>query len=229
MSRIITVDGPSGAGKGTLCQYLASETGFDLLDSGALYRLTALSAELKGTDFRDEQTLADIARGLDVTFSFYENAESQNAMVITLSGQDVTRTIRQEHVGLNASKVAAYDAVRQALLARQRDFANTGKGLIADGRDMGTTVFPDAPVKIFLTASAQARAERRVKQLIEAGQGAQYEKILADIIARDERDINRASSPLKPADDALLLDSTQLSITEVCAKAMAALQENAIV
>jgi cytidylate kinase len=209
---IVTIDGPSGAGKGTVCYLLAKKFGFHLLDSGALYRLTALSAENQQVDFADEQALAQVAKTLDVVF-----APKETGVQIQLAGIDVTALIRQEHVGMNASKVASCNPVRDALLQRQRDFAQK-PGLVADGRDMGTTVFPNAELKIFLTASAQERANRRVMQLSSSDQKNNYEQILASIKLRDEQDINRSISPLKPAVDALKIDCTSMSIDQVLAE-----------
>jgi cytidylate kinase len=209
MTRVITVDGPSGSGKGTISRLIAEATGFHLLDSGALYRLTALATMRKAVDIEDPVAVARIAAGLDVAFVVQDQATR-----ILLEGDDVTGEIRTETVGMNASLVAAFPQVRLALLERQREF-DRPPGLVADGRDMGTVVFPRAPVKIFLTASAEERAERRVKQLQEAGQVTDYDEILRDIRARDERDSSRAASPLIPADDALMLDSTLLTIDQV--------------
>jgi cytidylate kinase len=206
---VIAIDGPSGSGKGTLSQLVAKALGFHLLDSGALYRLVALSTEKQKANFQDEQAVADIAGALDVRFDV-----GSNATRILLAGEDVTDAIRHENVSMNASVIAAYPLVRTALLQRQKDFAQA-PGLVADGRDMGTTVFPLAPVKIFLTASAEARAERRFKQLAQKGVPVDMAELVADIKARDDRDTNRATSPLKPAQDALIVDSTTLSIERV--------------
>ncbi|WP_269777868.1 (d)CMP kinase [Marinimicrobium alkaliphilum] len=206
---VITIDGPSGSGKGTLSLLLARRLGFRLLDSGALYRLVALSALKQGIDLNDEAALAAASRSLDVHF-----VTGAEGVVMELAGEDVTQAIRQEQVSMAASTVAALGAVREGLLQRQRDFCQP-PGLVADGRDMGTTVFPDAPVKFFLTASPEARAERRYKQLTEKGETVDMAALVEDIRARDERDSQRALSPLKPADDAVLIDSTRLSIDEV--------------
>jgi cytidylate kinase len=206
---VVTIDGPSGAGKGTLCRLVAQRTGYHLLDSGSLYRLTALSAMQSGVDLNDMACVADVAQSLDIRFDVTDAGIS-----IYLAGEDVTTAIRREEVGMNASKVAAYPPVRAALLERQRDFAKE-PGLVADGRDMGTVVFPHAEVKIFLTASAEERARRRVLQLQAAGESADMAAILADIRARDERDSNRSAAPLVPAADALILDSTNRSIEQV--------------
>jgi len=206
---VITLDGPSGSGKGTLSQLVAKRLGFHLLDSGALYRLVALSAVQQSANINDEIAVAKIAASLDVTFDVH--GDTPRALLNT---QDVTADIRREDIGMNASLVAAYPLVRAALLQRQKDFAQA-PGLVADGRDMGTTVFPDASVKIFLTASAEARAERRYKQLQQKGASVNMEELVKDIKARDERDTNRAVSPLVPAADAMLLDSTSLTIEQV--------------
>lgn len=206
---IVTIDGPSGAGKGTLSQMLARALGFHLLDSGALYRLVALAAIKSNADPHNEGVMAKLAEHLDVVFLL----EDDKVKVI-LAGENVTDEIRAEQVGMTASIVAAFPSVRSALLTRQRNFAQA-PGLIADGRDMGTTVFPAAHKKIFLTASAEARANRRCKQLAEKGVTANWDEVVRDIRERDDRDINRATSPLRPADDALIVDSTSMSIDEV--------------
>ncbi|WP_303819274.1 (d)CMP kinase [Actinobacillus minor] len=211
---IITVDGPSGAGKGTLCYALAQKLGFDFLDSGAIYRITALAATKKAIPLDDENALAEISQNLDVQF-----IPQDGEVNVILNGENVGDQIRTAEAGQNASKVAAFPKVRQALLQRQRDFASE-KGLIADGRDMGTVVFPEAQIKLFLDASAEERAKRRVKQLQSKGFNANFDEILAEIKERDFRDRNRAVSPLVPAADALLLDSTNLSIDEVIQQAL---------
>lgn len=214
---VITIDGPSGAGKGTLSQMLASYTGYHLLDSGALYRLVALAALNSGVDLNNEQLVAQIALTLDVVFKV-----SGNRTTILLAGRDATSAIRQESVSMAASQIAAYPAVRAALLERQREFAVL-PGLIADGRDMGTTVFPAAQTKLFLTASAEARAERRYKQLVAKGDPVEMASLIKDIQERDERDSNRAVSPLRPAEDAIVIDSTSMTIEQVFAEMLAAI------
>lgn len=214
---VVTVDGPGGSGKGTVTQMLARRLGWHLLDSGALYRLTALAARRQGVDLTDEAGLVNVASGLGV--SFQPTPEGEPVRVF-LDGDDVTRDIRTEETGDGASRVAVIQAVRDALLQRQRDFRQA-PGLVADGRDMGTVVFPDAPVKVFLTASAEERARRRYLQLKEAGMDVNIQNLLDEIRARDERDMNRSAAPLKPADDAQVIDSTGLSIEEVLSKVMA--------
>ena len=215
---IITVDGPGGSGKGTITQMLARKLGWHLLDSGALYRLTALAAERQGVSLEDESALVELAANLDVAF---EPTPPGEPAKVLMGGRDVTADIRTETCGDNASKVAVMQPVRDALLQRQRDFRKP-PGLVADGRDMGTVVFPDAPVKIFLTASAEERAQRRYSQLKDAGVDVNIDALLEEIRVRDERDMNRAAAPLKPADDAQVIDSTGLSIEEVLVRVMAA-------
>lgn len=216
---IITIDGSSGAGKGTLTARLAKCLNYQMLDSGALYRIVGLMAQRQQllTDNPSEDALAELTASLAIVFSPAIGASEH--VTVTVNGQDVTHAIRTEEVGEYASRVAVYPKVREALFALQRDMAtpkgNDKAGLVADGRDMGTVVFPEAPVKVYLIASAEARAERRVKQLIKAGQSADYQAILAQIVARDERDSNRAVAPAKPADDALVIDSSNLDADTV--------------
>jgi len=206
---IITIDGPSGSGKGTLCKLLADRLGYHLLDSGALYRLVALAAEHHGVSAENELAVADIAACLDVQFKTHGDG-----VQVVLEGEDVSASIRTEAFGMNASKLASLTLVRKALQERQRAFAEL-PGLVADGRDMGTVIFPDAPVKVFLTASAQERADRRYKQLKSKGLSASLSDILMNIQQRDELDENRAIAPLKPAEDALVIDCTHMSILDV--------------
>ena len=219
MNKIITVDGPSGAGKGTLCYALAEKLGFALLDSGAIYRVTALAALKRNADLTNETVLADLARHLDIQF-----VPKNGEVNVLLGGMDVSHLIRTQEVADAASKVAVFPQVRAALLQLQQDFAKND-GLIADGRDMGTVVFPDAQVKLFLDASAEERAKRRYNQLQNKGISGNFAQILAEIKERDLRDRNRAVAPLKPADDAFLLDSTTLSIDEVICQALNYIQQ----
>lgn len=202
---VITIDGPSASGKGTVAALIARQLGFHYLDSGCLYRLCALSAERAAISWQDECAVASVASVLPVRF---ERGEP------LLNDEPVGEQIRSEHIGMGASQVAALPAVRQALLARQRAFRLT-PGLVADGRDMGTVVFPDAELKIFLIASAEERAKRRYKQLINKGESANLARIKADIDARDARDAARTVSPLVAADDARILDTTRLDIEQV--------------
>ncbi len=198
----ITIDGPTASGKGTIAEKVAAALGWSYLDSGALYRLCALQAQRDGVDLDDEQQVATIARALPVRFEPGR---------VELAGHDVTDILRDEALGNAASRVAALPAVRQALLALQRGFRQP-PGLVADGRDMGTVIFPDALLKVFLTASVQSRAERRYKQLIEKGFSAKLPDLLRDLQQRDARDANRAVAPLRPAEDAIVIDSTHLDI-----------------
>lgn len=199
---VIAIDGPTASGKGTVAQLVATQLGFHYLDSGALYRLTALSALRNAVALNDEQALAKLAETLQCSFT---NGD------IFLAGENVTLAIRAEEVGNAASKIAALPALRQALVALQLRF-RTAPGLIADGRDMGTVIFPDADLKVFLTASPEARAQRRYKQLIDKGFSANMQDLLKDLNERDARDANRAVAPLKPAEGAYLLDTSNLTV-----------------
>lgn len=221
---VICIDGPSGSGKGTIAQRVAESLGFHLLDSGALYRLTALAATRRGVEFDDAEAVAEVAREMR---PFFEPVGSRGLRTY-LDGSNVTRDIRAEEIGMNASRVAAHEPVRQALLERQRAFRQP-PGLVADGRDMGTVVFPDAPLKIYLTASTEARAMRRHNQLKGKGIGVSLRGLLKDIEARDEQDARRAVSPLQPAEDAIELDSTALSIDQVTEKVLALARERLFV
>ena len=203
---LITIDGPTASGKGTIAARVAASLGFHLLDSGALYRLTALAAMQQGVDFDDESVLARVARALEVQFT--------DEPRISLRGVDVTDALRAEAVGNAASRIAVLHDVRAALVQRQRDFWQL-PGLVADGRDMGTVIFPEAQLKVYLTASVEARAQRRYKQLIEKGFSATMESLSADLRDRDARDMNRLEAPLRPAQDSYQLDSSDLSIDEV--------------
>ncbi len=208
---VITIDGPSGSGKGTISQLLASKLGFNYLDSGALYRLVAMAAKRHGVALDNIEALAVLAAHMDVVFEMDSEGGSPK---VVLETEDVSELIRGEEVGAQASRVAAFPEVRSALLQRQKAFAR-GPGLVADGRDMGTVIFPTAQVKIFLTASAEARAERRYKQLIDKGESGSLRDLVEKVESRDERDRTRAVAPLLPAKDAVTVDSTALSITEV--------------
>ena len=213
---VITIDGPSGSGKGTVAGILAKRLGWNLLDSGALYRLLAFAAGNHGVALDNEALLEKLAAHLDVQFV---GATDGKPARIILEGDEVTHAIRSEAVAAGASKVAALPAVRDALLQRQRAFQEF-PGLVADGRDMGTVVFPDAPLKVFLTASAEERARRRYLQLKAKGDDVSLSGLLDEIRARDERDTQRAIAPLKPAADAIQLDSTELSIEQVLERIM---------
>ena len=214
-SPIITIDGPSGSGKGTISRLVADRLGWRLLDSGALYRLVAYAGQERGLSPYDEPGHADIAQMLDVQFGLGPHGGEQ----IWLSGDEVSQRIRTEQAGEGASRVAAMPAVRAALLDRQRAFAGPS-GLVADGRDMGTVIFPGAPLKIFLTANAEERARRRYNQLKDKGLGANLAALSLEIAERDRRDAHRAVAPLRPADDAVIVDSTAMTIDAVVARVL---------
>ncbi|WP_298440167.1 (d)CMP kinase [uncultured Ferrimonas sp.] len=206
---VITIDGPSGAGKGTICQRLADRLGWHLLDSGATFRVLALAALHHNVDLGNEDALALLAAHLDVQFN-----PSDDGVRVILEGEDVTPEIRSQECADAASKVAVFPRVREALLRRQRAFRQS-PGLIADGRDMGTVVFTDAEAKVFLTASAEERAKRRFAQLKDKGYDVSIDRLLTEIQDRDYRDANRKVAPLKPAEDALEIDTTSLTIDQV--------------
>ena len=209
MVKIITVDGPSGSGKGTVSRILAKQLGFHYLDSGALYRLLGLVAVRHHMDFSRTTDLSKLAENMDVRFEALANGHNR----VLLEGEDVTQELRTEETGALASNVASIQAVRDALLIRQRQFAKA-PGLIADGRDMGTKVFPNAQLKIFLTASIEERASRRYKQLLEQGENVSLRALEEQVRSRDERDMNRKASPLAIATDAMEVDTSDLSIQE---------------
>lgn len=214
MNNILTIDGPSGVGKGTVARILAQKLGWHLLDSGAIYRAFALALERQKIDISDETALVKTAQNLDLEFKTQAGSE---LVRVYLEGQDVSKRLRTEQTGDMASKIASIGGVRVALLKRQQAFAKA-PGLVADGRDMGTVVFKDARFKVYLTASAQTRAGRRLKQLQAQGHQGIISQILAEVEARDERDSSRQHSPSKPAKDALIIDTTALSIDEVVAQ-----------
>ena len=212
---VITIDGPSGTGKGTICHRLAKALGWHFLDSGALYRVLAYAAVKNAVELGHIQELVRLSHALDLRFDV---DSAQNSLVF-LDGQDISDEIRSEQCGQNASKIAVIPEVREALLARQRDFA-CAPGLVTDGRDMGTVVFPAAPLKIYLYASTEERAVRRYLQLKQTGKDASLAQVLDELAKRDERDTARAHSPLKPADDAVLIDTTGLKIVQVFDKVL---------
>ncbi len=211
---VIAIDGPTASGKGTVAQSVARRLGFHYLDSGALYRLVGLAAKIRGIPIEDEAAVSRLAATLDVQFKGEQ---------VVLDGADVTDAIRTEEAGQQASKVAALPAVRSALLQRQKAFRQA-PGLVADGRDMGSVVFPDAKPKFFLTASVQARAERRVKQLKQKGNSAILADVLKELMLRDDRDMNRPVAPLRCLPDAYLIETTEISAEEAVKKILAVIE-----
>jgi cytidylate kinase len=209
---VIAVDGPGGSGKGTITTRLADYLGWHFLDSGALYRLTALAVMKARVRLDDEAELGKVAANLDIRFE-----TSGHTVTTLLDDEDVSDQLRSEETGILASRISAIAAVRAALTSRQRRFRQP-PGLVADGRDMGTVIFPDARLKIFLTASAEIRAERRYKQLKEKGESVNLTRLFREIKARDLRDQSRSIAPLRPAEDAVIIDSTELNIDEVFEK-----------
>ena len=208
---VIAIDGPSGAGKGTIGRRLADQLGYAFLDSGALYRLTALAAMHHAIALDDDEAISTLAAHLDVQFRF--NPETGESPIL-LEGEDVTRAIRTEECGLAASRVATIGDVRQALLHRQWAFRES-PGLIADGRDMASVVFPDAQIKVYLTASAEVRAQRRYNQLLDKGDAAKIDEILSDIVKRDKQDQERELAPLQAMPDSVVIDTTNMTIDQV--------------
>ncbi len=223
---VLTIDGPSGSGKGTIVQHVAQKLGWHVLDSGALYRLVGFGSQNNQLSFENEDEIANYAAHLDVEFKLVAADSSQSdggvaqELQIILEGKQVGAELRTEETGKLASIVAAMPKVREALFQRQRDFRQN-PGLVADGRDMGTAIFPDARAKIFLTASAEERAQRRYKQLKSKGIDGNLAALLRDINERDERDSSRSASPLKPADDAIQIDTSDLSIKQVVEQVIA--------
>ena len=215
---VLTIDGPSGSGKGTISRAVADRLGWHYLDSGAIYRAVGLAAAWEGLDLSDGEAIAACAARTDIRFVTQGDGEPH----VIVNGKDATRALRTETAGAAASAIAAHPPVRAALVDLQLRFRQT-PGLVADGRDMGTVIFPDAPYKVFLTASAAERAKRRYKQLKDKGVSVNLESLLHEIAARDERDAGRAVAPLKPADNAVIVDSTGIPITQVVETVLAVL------
>ena len=214
---VICLDGPSGVGKGTACLAVAKQLGWHILDSGSLYRITVLQVARRFSDevnsLNDNQ-LTDIINNLEISY-----VEKNNQLVILLGDEDISEAIRAEEIGEKASQIAVIPAVREALLERQRDFLQP-PGLVADGRDMGTVVFPDSPLKFYLTATAEERAQRRYKQLKDKGIDVNLSSLVEDLRQRDERDMNRDAAPLKPASDAIIIDTSSLNVEQVTNEVM---------
>ena len=217
---VLAIDGPSGSGKGTVGQTLAAQLGWHFLDSGTLYRAVALLAQRQGGDMADESILVRIAQNLDIRFEIQGHAQVQ----VMFGGEEVGTAIRSEEISALASQVAAVPGVRRALMDKQRALRRS-PGLVADGRDMGTVVFPDATLKIYLTASPETRAERRYKQLKHKGLDVNLARLAEEIRARDARDAQRDASPLKPADDAQIMDTTSLTVAQVVHQILGLLRE----
>ena len=217
---VLTIDGPSGVGKGSVARIVADKMGWHLLDSGAIYRGFALAAQSRNIRFDDELDLVGLAEKLDLKF---ESVEGQELLNVYLDGIEVSKELRTEQTAELASQLAVIAPLRAALLKKQQQFEQT-PGLVADGRDMGTVVFPHASYKIYLTASAEERAQRRLKQLQNSANAGNISQILAEVKKRDERDASRKHSPLKPAEDALIIDTTCLTIDEVIARVMALIE-----
>ncbi len=221
---VVTIDGPSGSGKGAVTAQIAEWSGFHVLDSGALYRLVGLAARRAGVSLEDERALAEIATHLDTTF---QPEDGEEDWAVYLGTEVVTALIRTDEAGVDASLVSQFSGVRGALIERQRAF-KAAPGLIADGRDMGTIVFPDATLKIFLTASAEQRANRRYKQLKNKGMDVNFAALLESIQARDVRDMTRSVAPLVPAEDSVVIDSSELSLSEVVQRVRSLMIERSI-
>jgi cytidylate kinase len=215
---VLTIDGPSGSGKGTISRAVADRLGWHYLDSGAIYRAVGLAAAWEGLDLSDGDSIAACAARTEIRFITEGDGEPH----VIVNGKDATRSLRTESAGAAASAIAAHPPVRAALVDLQLRFRQS-PGLVADGRDMGTVIFPDAPYKVFLTASAAERARRRYKQLKDKGVSVNLESLLHEIAARDERDAGRAVAPLKPAEDAVIVDSTGMPITQVIETVLAVL------
>jgi CMP/dCMP kinase len=215
MATVVTIDGPTSSGKGTISRAVAARLQWHLLDSGALYRLVALAGQQQGLELEDVGGYTEVAQSLDATFGAVQQDEQ-----IWLAGRNVTAEVRTAEAGMGASRVAAWPEVRNALLVRQRRFARE-PGLVADGRDMGTVVFPDAPLKVFLTATPEERARRRYKQLKDKGSGVSLAALSREIAERDLKDSTRAVAPLRPAPDAHVIDSTSLNIQDVVEQVLA--------
>ena len=220
---VVTIDGPGGAGKGTAARRLARALGWHLLDSGMIYRALGLAAIKADVEDSNHEGLALLAENLDIRFE----AVDEDSLAVYLGDEEVSEAIRSEDAGMKASVVAAIPDVRAALLERQRAFASQ-PGLVADGRDMGTVVFKNSPLKVFLTASVEARAKRRYEQLLSQGQSDSLARLSEAIEARDHADMNRAIAPLRPAEDAVLIDSTELSIAEVSRRLLALVEERGL-